>query len=262
MEQEVSTSELQSDTAGEVQEEYQQEEAPGEGPRHAVYGPNGGSYTGEWRNNLKHGKGVLEYRSGALYEGEFASGVRHGSGTLWAPPLKDSTQPVNPHSSSRRRRVAYHGEWANNKREGKGISYNEEGDRYEGEWRDGLRHGYGCQIWGGRPGDRMGADVYEGEWREGQRCGQGTMTYGNGDQYVGHWRSDMKEGAGVYTYAASGRRYEGVWRGDSPVCGTYSNDENGSASMTALPTLKLKDPEGMLEARGREETANRVLMSH
>ena len=49
----------------------------------AVYFPNGETYAGSWKKNLRHGKGCLVYKNGAKYEGDWSNGVRHGLGTLW-----------------------------------------------------------------------------------------------------------------------------------------------------------------------------------
>jgi len=37
-------------------------------------------YTGEWKQNLKHGKGLLNYIDGKVYEGEFVRSQKQGFG--------------------------------------------------------------------------------------------------------------------------------------------------------------------------------------
>ena len=56
------------------------------GLRHTVYFVNGDKYTGDWENNLKHGKGTFEWKSNkAIYDGDWESDVRCGYGTYSLP---------------------------------------------------------------------------------------------------------------------------------------------------------------------------------
>lgn len=41
-------------------------------------GKSGKTYTGEWRNNVKHGQGVVVAPNGDTYTGNFANGKRQG----------------------------------------------------------------------------------------------------------------------------------------------------------------------------------------
>ena len=43
---------------------------------------NGARYTGQWVNNLYHGKGELTWANGDIYQGEFLYGMMHGQGTF------------------------------------------------------------------------------------------------------------------------------------------------------------------------------------
>ena len=38
------------------------------------------TYSGEWQDSKKHGKGLLRWRNGALFEGGWRSGKEHGEG--------------------------------------------------------------------------------------------------------------------------------------------------------------------------------------
>lgn len=64
-----------------------------EGPRKTIYSVNGDSYTGEWKNDKKHGKffilmhwvgrGIQKWKKTQLiYEGDWHSGKRCGLGVL------------------------------------------------------------------------------------------------------------------------------------------------------------------------------------
>ena len=61
------------------------------------------AYSGEWRDNRRHGRGKLILASGDTYVGDFRDGVYHGRGT-WMMP---------------------------------------DGRKYVGDWQDGQRHGQG-----------------------------------------------------------------------------------------------------------------------
>uniref|UniRef100_D6RGA7 MORN repeat-containing protein 3 n=1 Tax=Mus musculus TaxID=10090 RepID=D6RGA7_MOUSE len=56
------------------------------GLRHQVFAVNGDHYVGEWKGNLKHGKGTQVWKkSGAVYEGDWKFGKRDGYGSLSHP---------------------------------------------------------------------------------------------------------------------------------------------------------------------------------
>ena len=222
-----------------------------DGERHTVYLPGSGNYKGSWKSNLKHGKGTMVYTSKGKYEGEWVRDRREGLGTLWK------------YLGRGKFRVQYHGSWAADLPDGRGVFYDDGGDRYEGEWRAGLRHGRGRQSYGGRPSDGFGADVYEGQWVDGERSGKGTLTLASGDVYTGHWQHDVKHGQGSYVYLTKGKRYDGTWKDGSPVCGSYSDvapqgerpvGPNGKVP-AALPTLELEDAEAVLAGRRAKLTA-------
>ncbi len=44
--------------------------------------PEGESYEGEFKYNVRCGKGVQTYPNGDVYEGEFKNDLRHGKGIL------------------------------------------------------------------------------------------------------------------------------------------------------------------------------------
>ena len=50
--------------------------------------PDSTKYTGEWQNDLYHGKGTLEEKKGegvVLYKGNFVEGKKEGEGELNLP---------------------------------------------------------------------------------------------------------------------------------------------------------------------------------
>ena len=40
-------------------------------------------YDGEFSNNMRNGKGKMEYANGYIYEGEWKNNKREGKGTIW-----------------------------------------------------------------------------------------------------------------------------------------------------------------------------------
>ena len=144
----------------------------------------------------------------------------------------------------------YVGEIKNEKRDGKGIMYYNDGTKYEGEQKNDNREGYGVFTlnYGDRyeghfinnkyegkgklyyrNGDKYEGDFhddnmegkgimhyktgdkYEGDWKNGLCNGKGIIILHNGDKYEGNWKNGKFEGKGVYYYS-NGDRYEGDWR--------------------------------------------------
>ena len=73
---------------------------------------NGDKYIGEFKNNLRDGKGIYYYNKKNEYH-----------------------------------RERYEGEWKNDKREGKGILYWNNGNRFEGEYKEDKREGKGIEYY-------------------------------------------------------------------------------------------------------------------
>lgn len=69
---------------------------------------------------------VLQYGSYPFYAGQFKENLKQGKGVT---KNKDGS--------------IYIGNWANNKRHGQGTFYYPNGDIYDGQWKDGFKHGQG-----------------------------------------------------------------------------------------------------------------------
>jgi len=52
------------------------------GTRTRTYMCTGGQYTGEWKNGLRHGHGMLEIPQGVKYDGDWENDKMHGQGIL------------------------------------------------------------------------------------------------------------------------------------------------------------------------------------
>ena len=176
--------------------------------------PDGTRYVGDWHDDKRHGKGVRTWEDGEHYKGEYRDGLRHGKGVYTWP---DGTR--------------YVGEWSNNHRNGQGIMFYPKGERHEGYWRNGQRHGKGVYTcldgrryageWRNNHRDSPKVNrlvdraryEYEGARYEGERCdgkahGKGVVMLPGGERYEGDFRDGLPNGRGVITLPDEGR-YEG-----------------------------------------------------
>jgi len=108
---------------------------------------DGSSYSGEFRNNRRHGYGVYSHPNGERYRGEWIDGVSEGQG-------------VQTYSNG----STYYGAFRNNQRHGHGMEDQINGERYTGEFRDGKRHGQGS-FFSREPERRL---LQNGIWRNGE----------------------------------------------------------------------------------------------
>ena len=103
-----------------------------------IYSINGDSYCGEWKNNKKHGHGIMIYHSDqSYYEGEFVDDKRHGYGVL----------TIRSENSMKKLRRYYVGEWKNDRMDRFGTLYITETDYYEGQFVNGKRCGWGRMFY-------------------------------------------------------------------------------------------------------------------
>ncbi|XP_031399947.1 phosphatidylinositol 4-phosphate 5-kinase 6-like isoform X1 [Punica granatum] len=158
---------------------------------------DGCMYVGEWRKGKTMGRGKFCWPSGATYEGEFKNGYMDGKGT-YTGPAGDT----------------YRGTWVMNLKHGQGMKRYGNGDHYEGEWRKGLQDGHGKYQW-------KNGNQYVGQWRNGVINGNGTMFWNNGNRYDGEWEDGLPGGNGTFRWA-DGSFFVGVWSRDAEEQnGTY-----------------------------------------
>ena len=82
------------------------------------------SYTGQWSEGLREGRGVTIHRNGDIYSGAYHEDRRHGYGDM----MKDNGR-------------RYTGDFVQGRRQGKGEMTFTNGDKYTGDWLDGRRTG-------------------------------------------------------------------------------------------------------------------------
>jgi hypothetical protein len=101
----------------------------------------------------------------------------------------------------------YIGDWRDNCKEGFGIQFYKNGDKYEGMWAMDKKHGQGT-YWRNEGGKLR--REYTGDWFEDKKHGRGTFFFKNSDRYDGYWVNGMPQGEGRMIYS-NGNIYEGQW---------------------------------------------------
>jgi hypothetical protein len=98
---------------------------------------SGNDYDGEWRNNLRDGKGVMRWvTTNEMYSGMWKEGRQHGHGLhIWFL--------LNKQGSPWQMQNSYEGEFANGERSGFGLFMYADGSKYTGEWANNVKHGHG-----------------------------------------------------------------------------------------------------------------------
>ncbi len=87
------------------------------------------TYTGEWKNGMRHGLATVSWGDGHSYQGYYANDLRSGRGK---EQYKSGT--------------TYEGEYAEGKRNGMGIVQYDDGETIEGHWVNGQLDGFGIQT--------------------------------------------------------------------------------------------------------------------
>jgi uncharacterized protein (TIGR02145 family) len=168
-----------------------------------------GSYSGEWKNSQRNGKGTFTGTNGDSYVGYYFEGTKHGKGKYeW------------------KNGDTYDGDWVNNQRTGKGKYIFNEGTLYEGDFIDGKITGKGRMTWKNGEeyvgdwsnGEKTGnckwtfpnGEIYEGAVANGKRHGKGTLLLSNGDIYIGEYLNGSRNGKGKCRWK-NGDIYDGDW---------------------------------------------------
>ncbi|XP_041348392.1 MORN repeat-containing protein 3-like [Gigantopelta aegis] len=201
------------------------------GIRHTVYSVNGDQYTGEWLDNLKHGKGTYKWKKdGAIYDGDWKRGKRSGFGTYSLPDGKGGYTK------------GYSGGWKNDMRHGYGTQFYANEKYYEGEWYADKRSGWGRMYF-------EDGTIYEGEWFDDERSGQGMLRLVNENRYEGSWKNGKKNGPGKYYYLDTGQLFEGVWVDNTAKCGTmkdFNRETAPESTIYPIPQVELASPDGVI----------------
>ena len=122
-----------------------------------------GKYVGEFKNELREGKGAMFWFDGVKYEGNWKNDKTEGKGVIY---YTDGAR--------------YEGDFKNDKVEGRGIMYLSNGSRYEGEFKDGNMDGKGIIYVDN--GDRE-----MGDFSNNEKIGKHVMLHSNGKVSTKNW---------------------------------------------------------------------------
>ena len=196
--------------------------------------PSGNVYDGEWENDKENGYGVYTWPNGDKYEGYFRNGLRNGRGTYTWPSGekyvgqwidgKRNGQGTDYYSNGDK----YVGNWVNSNREGSGVLFYADGRKYSGSWLKDKMDGKGIFTW-------PKGDKYEGSFVEGFREGDGTYLWSDGAKYVGSWKHGKRNGYGTYTNS-NGKIESGFWNDDKLDSGGKYNNVAASSSVSSNNT--------------------------
>jgi hypothetical protein len=101
------------------------------------------SYTGQYLNDQKHGKGTMFFENGCRFDGHWETNAITGFGRMIY-----ATGDV------------YVGNWKHNMRHGYGVFTKVNGDHYEGDWLMDKREGFGTYLFSAN------GKVIVGEWTD------------------------------------------------------------------------------------------------
>lgn len=147
---------------------------------------NGAVYSGEWRGNIRDGKGVMTWPDKSKYEGQWHADHAHGTGKF-----------VYSNGD------IYDGQWKNDMTHGKGVYKHSDGTIFTGGFDSDLKHGKGEETW-------PDGAKYTGQFLLGKKQGKGVFDWNNGQKYEGQFFMNDIQGQGQYTWS-DGRVYKGEW---------------------------------------------------
>ena len=116
-----------------------------------------------------HGIGIRVDKFGGIEEGYWKDGELHGRGRQIG---------INGDGY-------YIGEFKGGRKDGKGVEYEDNGNKYEGGWKNNQKYGHGKYY-------TKGGDKYKGKWRSDYK-GKGKIYYTNGTKYKGKWKADKND---------------------------------------------------------------------
>ena len=109
---------------------------------------NGDIYKGNFRNDVRHGSGICQFKSGALYRGEFKDDKPNGLGILYSGKneiieckFQDGMIPDQKLKIMFADGQYYEGQYSNHRRHVSGRCFYPNGDYYDGPWESDRRVG-------------------------------------------------------------------------------------------------------------------------
>jgi hypothetical protein len=154
------------------------------------------SYTGEFKNGNKQGKGKFEWKTGSVFEGEYLNDSRNGLGKHQLASGK-----------------IYEGNFMDGKRSGNGTFTWLSGDKYIGNFANDKPNGNGTYLYN----PTMSVLKYEGGFKDWKNHGYGIQNWSNGERYEGKWEKGLRHGFGTQFSANGAIIYKGEWKNGKQV---------------------------------------------
>lgn len=153
-----------------------------------------GIYKGETdKNGRAHGKGTMKYKCKCTYTGEFKDGKKNGRGIneyCNGDVCEVGYKENKPHGGFRLRKtlgsikVIIRGEFKDGKIAGPVNILFPTGGLYRGETKNWKPHGRGAMIY-------PDGDVYSGEWMDGKQHGKGKLIRNDDEVLMGRWKNGL-----------------------------------------------------------------------
>ena len=178
---------------------------------------NGSTYAGYWRDNQRHGLGVIKYSNGDNYAGVWDDNSFHGQGVYtFSDGDRHAGKYVNGNMNGHGTYIFSNGskKIGNfNKSNVSGVAayIYASGDIFVGEYENNMQNGSGSYTFSAD--SEWAGDSFIGQYEDNTWNGFGTYTYADGDQYIGNFKHDDRHGKGVMKYA-NGTTFTGEYRND------------------------------------------------
>ena len=140
-------------------------------------------YYGQFKDDLFHGKGRIEFNSGEIYEGDFVNNIFEGEGKFifddgkyYIGEFHNGNRHGNGMLFSNNNEVIYQGTHVDDKYDGQGTLLLENGGHYIGDFKNGEKNGHG-ELY-----DRNNNIIFEGHFYKNEP--RGSYKYFKGNDYV------------------------------------------------------------------------------
>jgi len=196
-------------------------------------------YTGEWKNGVPDGKGIVIYKQPIYYclienelikynifryEGTINNGVFHNKGILtrngklfYEGEFRDGSITGKGELYNEQGKIMYKGDFVNGKFEGKGLLYNNCELLYNGNWKYGKKEGYGVLY---NPKVSKIIPNYDGYWKNNLYDGEGRLNEAN-ERRIGTFKNNKQINEGTFNDGV--RKYTGYF--DNHMFNGYGNLE-------------------------------------
>jgi len=141
----------------------------------------GGTYVGEFKDNLRHGHGIYTFASGTTIEGDFKDGINTGKcTTIYGEKGKSPKGTI------------YKGFCKDGMSHGKGFVEFPDGRSYEGIWKDqNFTQGIGKFV------SNKGTVIFFGQFSKNYQLNGSAVILEEDRIYSGSWKNNKQHGKGI-----------------------------------------------------------------